>query len=277
MTTRPPQPAAPPGGFTYRIVPDEEWQKADEDTRCRGAAGIKGTIGCTELATVKKRTANPIFPWYAYCNDHARANGSWIEGGTVMKWDLRHLDGSPVTPAELAAARARKSCAQHHGECKPWDRHGHSMRFRDDTWNDVEQAADDMGVTATTWVTEAIEAALGYVRCQKCPLDANPVPLVFGNLQGKPLGSWIAEAVEAAARQHPRHQAVRVGVTPVKRSTAPAEPPEPLSRAREHAAVQGAVLPAATLKFRSPDPDAQPDIIPYPVPEVPARRKKGLR
>ena len=105
-----------------------------------------------------------------------------------MKWDLRHLDGSPVTPAELAAARARKSCAQHHGECKPWDRHGHSMRFRDDTWNDVEQAADDMGVTATTWVTEAIEAALGYVRCQNARLMRTRSRSCSGTCRGNPSG-----------------------------------------------------------------------------------------
>ena len=47
-----------------------------------------------------------------------------------------------------------------------------------------------------------------------------------------------------------------------------------LLRARDRSALAGAVLPDATLKFRSTDPGDAPDVIPYPVPE-PARKGRA--
>ena len=64
------------------------------------------------------------------------------------------------------------------------------MRFRDDTWEDAEQAAEARNrMEVTTWVTEVMEAALGYVRCQKCPVDAPGVPLCSGTWKAGPSAS----------------------------------------------------------------------------------------
>ena len=213
LATRPPEPAAPPAGLTYVAVPDGEWRTSDAGAKCRWNKPGSGTCGDTAVAD-KAMPTNPIWPWWSYCAAHARTHGRWVEGGAVMKWDLRHPDGSGVTEQELASAR-RKPCKQHQGGCNPWDRHGHSMRARDDTWKDAEQAAEArQRMEVTTWITEAMEAALGYVRCRKCPIDSNAVPLVLGNLEGRPLGEWIGEAVKEAARQHPAHESVRVGAVP---------------------------------------------------------------
>ena len=73
----------------------------------------------------------------------------------------------------------------------------------------IEAAKD--GSDVTTFLTEAAEARLGYARCYRCALDAGPVPVEFGDLSGRPLDEWIADAVRAAAGQHPHHQPVRVG------------------------------------------------------------------
>ena len=96
------------------------------------------------------------------------------------------------------------------------------MRFREDDWQAAGNAAEALRLdTATEFYEQAANAALGYVRCQRgaCRTDAPPVPVVFGNLEGKTLGEWITEAVRLAESQHPRHEPVTIGAEP---ATAPA-------------------------------------------------------
>ena len=117
-------------------------------------------------------------------------------------------------------------CTQHHqprSQCEPWDRHGHTMRFREDLWAQAEQVAEASETDVTTLLTQLLEAQLGFQRCYRCKLDAPPVPLEFGDLQGRPLREWLAEAAEEVIRQHPRHEPVWIGAKPGT-STSPASP-----------------------------------------------------
>ena len=109
-------------------------------------------------------------------------------------------------------------CAQHHqdrSECEPWDRHGHTMRFREDDWRTSEATAAAENSDITTSLTEVMTVTLGgYIRCHRCALNADPVPLEYGDLQGRPLREWVADAVIRVQRQHPRHEPVTIGAEP---------------------------------------------------------------
>ncbi len=89
-----------------------------------------------------------------------------------------------------------------------WHRAGHTMRFRNDLWAEVEEAGQR---SATDFTTRALEAMLGCIRCPSCPENAAPVPAEFGNLEGRPLRDWVAGAVKQARAQHPAHSKIRVG------------------------------------------------------------------
>ena len=105
-------------------------------------------------------------------------------------------------------------CTQHHqprSQCEPWDRHTHSLRFREDLWAEAERIADP---DVTTLLTQCLEAQLEYLRCYRCKLDAPPVPVEFGDLTGRPLREWLADAAEVVISQHPRHEPVRIGAGP---------------------------------------------------------------
>ena len=93
------------------------------------------------------------------------------------------------------------------------------MRFRDDDWETAEQAAWEGKSDVTTLTTLAMEAMLGYIRCYRCKENAPPVPVEFGNLEGRPLREWIAGAEKRIVSQHPRHEPVTIGAEP---ATAPA-------------------------------------------------------
>jgi len=139
-------------------------------------------------------------------------------------------------------AAARTYCNQHHqplSDCEDWDRHNHSMRFREDDWRSAQEAGPD----TTTFLTQAANAALGYVRCRRgaCMTDAPPVPVVFGDLTGKTLGEWIAQAVKQAESQHPRHEPVMIGAASPGH-VVPATP-EPLLRARARTRPGAAPVP----------------------------------
>jgi hypothetical protein len=115
-------------------------------------------------------------------------------------------------------------CGQHRrplAECDPWDRHNHSVRFREDVWQDTERTAGAGDVVP--FINEAVEARLGYIHCRRgsCMLDGPPVPLEFGDLTGKSFDEWLTEAVELAESQHPRHEPVRIGAEP---GTVPSSP-----------------------------------------------------
>jgi hypothetical protein len=117
------------------------------------------------------------------------------------------------------AVRKREWCRQHGGgqplsECYPWDRHNHSNRFREDDWTATESAAEDAGLPTTTeLIAHGMEAMQDFLRCDRgdCYMGGPPVPVIWGDLTGRPLGAWITEAVKEIRRQHPRHQPVRIG------------------------------------------------------------------
>ncbi len=116
-------------------------------------------------------------------------------------------------------------CGQHHqprADCEPWDRHGHTMRFREDLWDDAERVAQAERSDVTTLLTETMEAMLGHLRCHRCSLAAEPVPVEFGDLTGKPLREWIAGAVKQVVSQHPQHEPVVIGEKVSTPATAPA-------------------------------------------------------
>lgn len=163
---------------------------------------------------------------------------------------------------------AAPHCGQHHrplSECEDWDRHNHSNRFREDDWQGTKRDAEAAGLDTTTeLIAHGMEVMRGYLRCSRgaCMTDAPPVPVTFGNLEGKTLGEWITEAVRQAESQHPRHEPVMIGAAPPGH-VAPAAP-EPLLRARAR------TRPGAAVFM---EPGSEPHIT--PVPEVPVRSKKG--
>ena len=233
--SRPPKPPAPEGsGLEYYAVPAPGWRVATggKGGDCRYARPNRpgpDALACGAPASVEKNRPNDkIWPWFALCAEHARTHGRpdvrvrgvWAEGGEVLHWELRRADGTPATPQEIARVvhghpkEPGKNAA--HG---PGGRRPRSFRERDDTMQDVEQAAVKARTSVGRWITEAIAARLGHARCQRC--DAR-VPLDFGGLQGEALGQDLAEAVKRAEnRQHPGHGPVRVGAGP----DAPETPP----------------------------------------------------
>ena len=116
-----------------------------------------------------------------------------------------------------ATGTSQPYCSQHHqprSDCEPWDRHTHSLRFREDMWDEAERAAQAERSDVTTFLTETAEAMLGYIRCHRCSLAADPVPVTTGDLQGRPLREWVADAVRKVQRQHPRHEPAWIGAEP---------------------------------------------------------------
>jgi hypothetical protein len=225
--TRPPQPAPPGKGLEYAAVPDPEWRVAAEGATCRHAS--PGTPACGEPAVAAKSHLNdPISKRWAYCARHAlEFHKHWAEDGRVLHWVLRRPDGTVLTQHE--AARALRNwrgpagwCKKHECPpciCPPESGHLISLRARADLRDDAGDAAAADGIDASTWIREAMQARLNYLRCGKCRETDPPVPLEFGDLTGRPMDEWIAEAVERVRRQHPRHEPVTVG----------AEAPAPLA------------------------------------------------
>ena len=226
---RPKPPEPPMAGLAYFPVPDPKWRAAQDGARCRDHAGARSGYGsgphCGEPASAEADTGHARSPWYGYCAEHAAARGHWTEDGQVMAWVLRHGDGTPLTPQEekkalavLAARDRGVMCAKHHrprAGCDPWWRHTRSMRWRDDTYGDAEIAADAASSDVTSWITQAVEARLGFVRCYRCRDDAPPVPLEAGDLTGMTFGEALTAAVREAERQHPAHEPVWLGAQPV--------------------------------------------------------------
>jgi hypothetical protein len=144
----------------------------------------------------------------------------WVEDGKVLHYALRRPDGTEPTPREAARARNRPArrpadeCSAHNclkTECPPESSHVHTFRLRKDLVDAAEKAVDAERTDVSAWVRQAMETQLGHLRCYRCSDTAPPVPLKFGDLTGRPLDEWIAEAVERVRRQHPRHEPVTVG------------------------------------------------------------------
>lgn len=109
--------------------------------------------------------------------------------------------------------RKTATAPRHPEDWRPELKGNHSFRFRNDTWDDVEDAVRDGTANDNTeWVKEAVETRLGYVRCERGRCGA-AIPLRFGNLGGGPLDPWIALAVRVARAQDCRaHEPVTVGM-----------------------------------------------------------------
>jgi len=222
--TRPPAPEAPGKNFVYVAVPAQGWRVAKEDTLCRYRPGAR-YISCDKPAVAEKEFPNDaIYPWWGYCPEHAATLHHWVEDGTVMTWALRKpgRESIPLTAEEVARALGGVSgwCTQHKrpkSECAPWDRHNRSIRFRKDDLGTAEQAARVAGLdSASEYVVRGMEAMQGFLRCGRgrCATDGPPVPVTWGDLTGKTLGEWIAEAVGVVEDQHPRHEPVMIGAEP---------------------------------------------------------------
>lgn len=81
-----------------------------------------------------------------------------------------------------------------------------TVRFLPDTWEVMESRR---GMTASVHIRDMTEAGLGFARCYRC---AEPVPVEFGDLTGKPLAEWVAEAGKAVTAQHRAgHHPVTIG------------------------------------------------------------------
>jgi hypothetical protein len=120
----------------------------------------------------------------------------------------------------MTTARAmprNEMCTQHRqprSECEPWDKHGHTVRFREDDWLGSEALAKAEKSDITTLLAEALEVFSGGLRCPRCNLDADPVPLEYGDLAGRALREWVVDAKSRVRRQHPRHEPVWLGAEP---------------------------------------------------------------
>lgn len=128
---------------------------------------------------------------------------------------------------------------------EPWDRPGHSIRFRNDLWDGAAKdtarlAKTERSMDQTLWITQAMEVRLDYLRCWRCRPEAPPVPLEFRDLTGKPFSDWIAAAMRTVLAQHPHHEPVIVG------AAAEDAPPRKASRARRPA-------PPGAVKFMEPE------------------------
>jgi predicted transcriptional regulator len=168
MTTpRPPYPGTAPPGFAYVAVTDPEWRVAG-DAVCSRHTAQPGNRRCGEPAVAEKaKPGDPIHPWRAYCAAHA--HGRWVQGGEVMRWDLRRKgrEAEPLTGRELAGAyRAHgggegKYCSQHHGprsQCPPGARHTQPLRCSDDLIARVEDVAGALGLARNDVIEMALEA-----------------------------------------------------------------------------------------------------------------------
>lgn len=125
-----------------------------------------------------------------------------------------------------------------------------TVRFHPGTWEIMESRR---GMTASVHIRDMTEAGLGFIRCWTC---FEPVPVEFGDLTGKPLAEWIAEAGKAIKAQH-RH-----GHHPVTIGNAAPEAPAPRA------------APGSAVFL---EPGGKPRVA-AAVPEVPAsRNKKGRR
>jgi hypothetical protein len=123
-----------------------------------------------------------------------------------------------------------------------------TVRMHDGTWDLMQSRR---GMTASTLINDMTEAGLGFARCYRC---FEPVPVEFGDLTGKPLAAWVAEAGKTVTAQHRAgHHPVTIG------NGTPATAPQ---------AAPGSAV------FR--EPGGKP-VIAAAVPEVPADRNRRGR
>ena len=211
-TTRLPAPETPGSGLIYRMAPAEGWRIAADGATCRYHASAMGVYACGEPAVAEQEHPNdPISTWWAFCGGHLRAQKLWAEGGAVLKWVLCHPDGTAATRQEIVRAQGKRLGVRERPSRGPAQTGPHPVRLRDDLWEGAEDAARGVRMTASAWIRQVMQARLGYLRCDTCREDAPPVPVEFGDLSGKSLDKWLAEAGKRVKRQHPRHEPVLIG------------------------------------------------------------------
>ena len=96
------------------------------------------------------------------------------------------------------------------GENDPGRRHTKSARMWDGTWDDLTRLGKDEGFAPSTLVGDTADLLAGYIRCGRC--WGTPVPVTFGDLTGRPLREWAAEAERAVRYQRCKaHEPVTIG------------------------------------------------------------------
>lgn len=127
-------------------------------------------------------------------------------------------------------------------EDRPYATKPRTVRMHNDAWNLMEAETPEMRSDPSKFTRDMTEAGLDLARCRTC---FALVHVEFGDLTGKPLAEWVAEAQKTVTRQHrDGHHPVTVG--------------------------RGADRSPAAMKFLPPQP---PPVITAPVPD----RKKGRR
>lgn len=85
-----------------------------------------------------------------------------------------------------------------------------SFRVSGYTFRDLKAWGREESLGPTTLAGDAVEAVLGYARCNRCN---EAVPFVYGDLQGRPPREWIEEARKEVRGQRCRdHEPVMIGV-----------------------------------------------------------------
>ena len=92
----------------------------------------------------------------------------------------------------------------------PGGRHTKSARMWDGTWEDLTGLGREEGFAPSTLIGDTADLLAGYIRCARC--QGTPVPVSFGDLSGRPLREWAAEAEKAVRYQKCKaHEPVTIG------------------------------------------------------------------
>jgi hypothetical protein len=95
-------------------------------------------------------------------------------------------------------------------ETEPGGRHTKSARMWDGTWEDLTGLGKTEHFAPSTLIGDTADLLAGYFRCPRC--HGTPVPVTFGDLSGRPLREWAAEAEKAVRYQKCRaHEPVMIG------------------------------------------------------------------
>jgi hypothetical protein len=136
----------------------------------------------------------------------------------------------------------------------PGSRTPKSARIWDGTWKDLARLGREEGFAPSTLVGDAADLLAGYHRCARC--GGTPVPVTFGDLSGRPLREWVAEAEKAVRYQKCKdHRPVLVGAgtPPAARTEPPAPAPARAARLVSLAAENGHEITTAS-EMAPPDP-----------------------
>jgi hypothetical protein len=101
---RPHRPESACPGFEWTVEPRSNWRLAT-GKRCRhlvsgGEAGRRHGCGQPSVAEINRGRhvwgKGTTDSWWAYCDNHLREYGNWIEDGRVMSWTFHQVaDAAP--------------------------------------------------------------------------------------------------------------------------------------------------------------------------------------